>query len=141
MGQDGWRRTVVNSHGKELKSLEPLREIPPTPGKPLKLTIDLDMQIAAEEALEGHNGAIVALNPHNGEILAMASRPTFDPNAFSVRISRAEWNRLITDPAKPLLNKAIQAQLPPGSVFKIIMSTAGLQEGIPPTFDRHCCRG
>jgi len=141
MGQDGSRRTVVNSHGKELQSLEPLSQIPPTPGKPLKLTIDLDMQIAAEEALEGHNGAIVALNPHNGEILAMASRPTFDPNAFSVRISRAEWNRLITDPAKPLLNKAIQAQLPPGSVFKIIMSTAGLQEGIAQTLHVNCGGG
>src|SRR5260370_13361942 len=100
--------------------------------------IDLISNIDADEALEGHNGAIVALNPHNGEILAMASRPTFDPNAFSVRISRAEWNRLITDPAKPLLNKAIQAQLPPGSVFKIIMSTAGFQEEIAPNFQLKC---
>src|SRR5260370_7051206 len=113
MGQDGWRRTVVNSHGKELQSLEPLSQIPPTPGKPLKLTIDLDMQIAAEEALEGHNGAIVALNPRNGEILAMASRPTFDPNPFSVRISRAEWNRPIPDPANPPPNQPLHPQLPP----------------------------
>ena len=70
------------------------------------------------------------MDPRNGEILAMVSRPAFDPNAFAVRITRDEWNQLMTDPGKPLLNKAIQAQLAPGSVFKVIMATAGLQEGI-----------
>src|SRR5271157_5005302 len=107
-----------------------LGDVQAAPGKQLKLTIDLDMQIAAEEALAGRDGAIVAMDPRNGEILAMASRPAFDPNAFAVRISRDEWNKLVTDPGKPLLNKAIQAQLAPGSVFKVIMATAGLQEGI-----------
>jgi penicillin-binding protein 2 len=96
----------------------------------MKLTVDVDLQIAAEEALAGRNGAIVAMDPRTGEILAMASRPTFDPNDFSVRVSHDEWNKLLTDPDKPLLNKAIQAQLAPGSTFKIIMATAGLQEGI-----------
>ena len=105
----------------------------PIPGKPLKLTVDIDLQIAAEEALEGKNGAIVAMDPHTGEILAMVSRPTFDPNDFAVRVSRDEWNKLVTDPDKPLLNKAIQAQLAPGSTFKIIMSVAGWQEGIAQT--------
>src|SRR6202007_1039661 len=90
----------------------------------------IDLQIAAEEALEGRNGAIVAMDPRTGEILAMVSRPTFNPSDFSVRISRDEWNKLVNDPDKPLLNKAIQAQLAPGSTFKIIMATAGLQEGI-----------
>lgn len=70
------------------------------------------------------------MDPRTGEILAMVSRPTFDPNDFSVRISRGEWNKLVTDPDKPLLNKAIQAQLAPGSTFKIIMATAGLQENV-----------
>ena len=84
------------------------------PGKQLKLTVDIDLQIAAEEALEGKNGAIVAMDPRTGEILAMVSRPTFDPNDFAVRVSRDEWNKLVTDPDKPLLNKAIQAQLAPG---------------------------
>ena len=98
------------------------------------------MQIAAEEALEGKPGAIVAMDPRNGEILAMVSRPAFDPNEFAVRITRDEWNRLITDPGKPLLNKAIQAQLAPGSVFKIIMATAGLQEGIAQDLDRQLRR-
>jgi penicillin-binding protein 2 len=72
----------------------------------------------------------VAMDPRNGEILAMVSRPSFDPNAFAVKIGRADWNKLITDPEHPLLNKSIQAQLAPGSTFKILMSVAGLQEGI-----------
>ena len=94
------------------------------PGKPLKLTIDVDLQIAAEEAMEGKNGAIVAMDPQTGEILAMVSRPTFDPTN-SRYTSREIGMKLINDPDKPLLNKAIQAQLAPGSTFKIIMSTAG----------------
>jgi len=127
MGKNGSRQVVVNSHGKEMGELE---EKPAEPGKPLKLTVDIDLQIAAEQALEGHNGAIVAMDPRTGEILAMASRPTFDPNDFAVRIKRDEWAKLVNDDDHPLLNKAIQAQLAPGSVFKIIMATAGLQEGI-----------
>ena len=135
IGKDGSRRALVNSHGKEVGRLS---TDPAVPGRSLKLTIDLDIQLAAEEALEGHNGAVVAMDPHTGEILAMVSRPTFDPNAFSVRISNKDWNTLITDPAKPLLNKAIQAQLAPGSVFKIIMSVAGAQEGIAQNMTVHC---
>jgi penicillin-binding protein 2 len=127
MGKNGSRQVLVNSRGKEVGTLS---DVPAIPGKQLKLTIDLDLQIAAEEALEGKPGAIVAMDPRTGEILAMVSRPAFDPNAFAVRVSRDEWNRLMTDPGKPLLNKAIQAQLAPGSVFKIIMATAGMQEGI-----------
>jgi penicillin-binding protein 2 len=84
---------------------------------------------------------MVAMDPRNGEILAMVSRPTFDPNDFSVRISRDEWNRLVNDPDKPLLNKAIQAQLAPGSTFKILMSFAGWQEGIAQTLSVHCNGG
>jgi penicillin-binding protein 2 len=127
MGKNGSRQVLVNSRGKEVGTLS---DVAAVPGKQLKLTIDLDLQIAAEEALEGRPGAIVAMDPRNGEILAMVSRPAFDPNQFAVRITRDEWNRLVTDPGKPLLNKAIQAQLAPGSVFKVIMATAGLQEGI-----------
>ena len=100
------------------------------PGQDLKLTIDNDLQRAAELALGDRNGAIVAMDPRNGEILAMVSRPSFDPNDFAVKIDRTDWNKLITDPDHPLMNKAIQAQLAPGSTFKILMSVAGLQEGI-----------
>src|SRR5438874_8303390 len=127
MGKNGSRQVLVNSHGKEIKQLE---EKPAEPCKPMRLTVDIDIQIAAEEALEGKNGAVVAMNPRNGEILAMVSRPTFDPNDFAVRIRKQEWAKLVNDDDHPLLNKAIQAQLAPGSVFKIIMATAGLQEGI-----------
>ncbi|MDE1156051.1 MAG: penicillin-binding protein 2 [Acidobacteriaceae bacterium] len=126
-GQDGSRDVIVNSHGKEvgLMGQEVAR-----PGRDLRLTIDLDLQKAAERALEGKNGAIVAMDPHTGEILAMASRPTFDPNQFSVRLTKAYWNQILTDPNHPLLNKAIQAQLAPGSTFKVIMTMAGLQENV-----------
>src|SRR5579863_5235595 len=127
MGQNGSRQALVDSHGREVGRLG---ETEAVPGKPLKLTVDIDLQIAAEQALEGKNGAIVAMDPRTGEILAMVSGPTFDPNDFAVHVSRDEWNKLVTDPDKPLLNKAIQAQLAPGSTFKIIMATAGLQEGI-----------
>src|SRR5579872_4411307 len=127
MGQNGSRQALVDSHGREVGRLGETEAIP---GKPLKLTVDIDLQIAAEEALEGKNGAIVAMDPRTGEILAMVSGSTYDPNDFAVHVSRDEWNKLVTDPDKPLLNKAIQAQLAPGSTFKIIMATAGLQEGI-----------
>jgi penicillin-binding protein 2 len=139
MGENGSRQVVVNSHGKEVGA--PLDEKPAVPGKQLKLTIDVDLQIAAEEAMEGKNGAIVAMDPRTGEILAMASRPTFDPNSFAIRIGRADWMKLVSDPDKPLLNKAIQAQLAPGSTFKIIMATAGWQEGIAQTLQVHCTGG
>src|SRR5262245_15585515 len=109
-GTDGARRVLVDSRGKEVGRPKDKPTEPVVPGQKIKLTIDLDTQKAAELALEGKNGAVVAMNPRNGEILAMVSRPTFDPNQFATRISREEWNRLITDPAHPLLNKAIQAQ-------------------------------
>src|SRR5205814_10350987 len=86
-------------------------------------------------------GAIIALDPRTGEILAMASRPTFDPNDFAVRIRKQEWAKLVNDDDHPLLNKAIQAQLAPGSVFKIIMATAGLQEGIAQDMKVNCSGG
>jgi penicillin-binding protein 2 len=138
MGKNGSRRAVVNSHGREVGRLD---ETLAEPGKQLKLTVDLDLQIAAEEALAGRNGAIVAMDPRNGEILAMVSRPTFDPNDFAVRVSRDQWSKLVNDEDHPLLNKAIQAQLAPGSTFKIIMATAGLQEGIAQDMHVNCSGG
>src|SRR5438132_7419303 len=107
-GKNGYRRAIVNSRGKEVGRLE---ETPAVPGKQLKLTIDIDLQIAAEQALEGKNGAIVAMDPRNGEILAMVSRPTFDPNDFSIRISRDEWTKLVNDPEHPLLRNATHRKL------------------------------
>jgi penicillin-binding protein 2 len=126
-GTDGSRDIIVNSHGKEVGMMGQELAVP---GKDLRLTIDLDVQMAAERAMEGKIGALVAMDPHNGEILAMVSRPTFDPNQFSVRLSQTYWKSIMDDPDHPMMNKAIQAQLAPGSTFKIIMSLAGLQEGV-----------
>src|SRR6266849_4456753 len=138
MGKNGSRQVLVNSKGKEVGELD---QKPAVPGHNLKLTLDIDLQIAAEEAMGDKNGAMLAMDPRTGEILAMVSRPTFDPNDFAVRISRDEWNKLVNDPDKPLLNKAIQAQLAPGSTFKILMSVAGWQEGVAQTLNVHCNGG
>ena len=126
MGQDGMRRVIVNNRGKEVSRLD---ELPSKGGNPLRLTIDLDLQAAAEAAMEGKTGGVVALDPRTGEILAMVSRPTFDPNKFAVRILRQDWKDLTDDPNHPLMNKAIQAQLAPGSTFKIVESVAALESG------------
>ena len=137
-GKDGSRDIIVNSHGKELGHLG--QELA-TPGQDLRLTIDLDLQKSAERALEGKTGAIVALDPHTGQILAMVSRPTFDPNQFSTRLTQAYWQSILDNPDHPLLNKSIQAQLAPGSTFKIIMSVAGLEEGVAQDMHVSCNGG
>jgi len=137
-GQDGSHDVLVDSHGREVGKLG---TEPSKPGQSLRLTIDLDIQRAAENAFGDRNGAVIAMDPHTGEILAMVSRPTFDPNAFAVRIGRDEWNKLITDPNHPLLNKTIQAQLAPGSTFKVIMSLAGLEQGVAQNLIVNCGGG
>jgi len=137
-GTDGSREIIVNSHGKEIGHLA---TIPAVPGKDLRLTIDLDVQMAAEKAMEGKTGAIVALDPHTGEVLAMVSRPTFDPNQFAVRLTKSYWDQIVNNPDHPLLNKAIQAQLAPGSTFKTIMTLAGLQEGVAQNMHVFCNGG
>ena len=136
MGTDGLRRAIVNSVGKEMGQLG---QQDPIPGKPIHLTIDYDLQSVAETAMEGKMGAVVALDPQTGEVLAMVSRPAFNPNDFAVRIPREEWEQLNDDPDKPLLNRAIQAQLAPGSVFKIFETTAMLEsKAIPDDFKVFC---
>jgi penicillin-binding protein 2 len=137
-GKDGSRDVIVNSHGKEVGQLGQELAVP---GQDLKLTIDLDIQMAAEKAMEGKNGAMVAMDPHTGEILAMVSRPAFDPNQFAVRLTKSYWNQIITDPNHPLLNKGIQAQLAPGSTFKVIMTLAGLEENVGQTMNVTCNGG
>jgi penicillin-binding protein 2 len=137
-GEDGSRDVVVDSHGREVGYLRTQHAIP---GQDLKLTIDIDLQRTAELALGDANGAVVAMDPRNGEILALVSHPSYDPNAFAVRINRADWNQLITNPNHPLMNKAIQDQLAPGSTFKIIMSAAGLQEGVAQDMRVNCVGG
>lgn len=126
MGVDGLRRAIVDNRGREVDKLD---EKPAVPGRPLRLTIDIDLQAAAEVAMDGKNGAVVALDPRSGAVLAMVSRPTFDPNAFAVRITNQQWKDLMQDPDHPMTDRAIQAQLAPGSVYKIILATTGLEEG------------
>ena len=137
-GEDGSRDVIVDSHGREMGYLRTQHS---TPGQDLKLTIDLDIQRTAELALGEANGAVVVMDPRNGEILALVSHPSYDPNAFAVKIKRDDWNKLITDPRHPLMNKAIQDQLAPGSTFKIIMSAAGLQEGVAQDMRVNCVGG
>ena len=137
-GEDGSRDMIVDSHGRDVGYLGTEHA---TPGHDLKLTIDLDIQKAAELALGDREGAIVAMDPRNGDILALVSHPSYDPNQFSVRINREQWNNLLTDPQHPLMNKAIQAQLAPGSTFKILMSVAGLQEGVAQNLHVFCPGG
>lgn len=136
MGTDGERQVEVDNRGRERKPLQTTEAIA---GKNIQLTIDLDVQAIADLVLEGKRGAIVALDPRTGEIIAMASRPTFDPNKFTVRIKSAELRQINSDPGRPFLNRAIQAQLAPGSTFKPIMALAGLETGIiDPEWTVHC---
>ena len=140
MGVDGQRRVEVDSFGNERRVLAEDKEA--IPGKSLQLTIDLDLQAVAELTLENRRGAVVALDPRNGEVLAMVSRPAFDPNLFAGRIRNKDWKDLIDNPDHPLLNRAIQAQQAPGSTFKPIMALAGLETGaIDDSFHVSCGGG
>jgi penicillin-binding protein 2 len=138
MGVDGSRRVIVDSRGRVRGTLE---ETPAVPGKTIRLTIDENLERVAFNDLQGKQGAVVALDPHTGAVLVMASQPSFDPNQFARGITPAEWRQLNHDPEHPLLNRAIQAQLAPGSVFKIIMAAAMLQTGVPPPNFTVYCNG
>jgi penicillin-binding protein 2 len=127
MGVDGQRRVEVDSSGNERHVLDDKEAVP---GKNLQLTIDLDLQAVAELTMENRRGAVVALDPRTGEVLAMVSRPAFDPNLFAGRIRSKDWKELLDNPDHPLLNRAIQAQQAPGSTFKPIMALAGLETGV-----------
>ncbi len=137
-GTDGMRRVVVNSIGKEVERLSTQEAIP---GKQIQLTIDEDLQQVAEQSLGARPGAAVALDPRTGEVLEMVSHPALDPNDFAVRISGEDWKSLNEDPLHPLLNRAIQAQLAPGSIFKIVTATAMLEDNNPPESFTTFCPG
>lgn len=126
-GQNGLRQVEVDALGRETQLIAARL---PKPGVNLVLTIDFQLQQLAEQILEERHGAIVALDPRNGQVLALASSPTFNPNAFASHLSRAEWLALTTDPKRPLNNRALQGQYPPGSIFKIVTAIAGLEEGV-----------
>lgn len=123
-GEWGGLQVEVDGAGKLIRILG---EKPSSPGKDVHLTLDMDVQKAAEAALGNRKGAIVAMNPNNGAILAMASRPTFDPNIFSSRIKPAEWKK-VQSQDHPFVNRALRG-FPPASTFKIITTTAGIESG------------
>ena len=132
-GRDGYRKVIVDSRGHIQTEVE---RVEPQSGQDIVLTIDSQLQLAAEDQLRQSpqgRGVIIAMDPNNGEILALASAPTFDPNLFSQRITskegRAEYAKLLNDPDRPLLNRAVQGRYPPGSTWKPLMATAGLQQG------------
>jgi len=137
-GRDGEREVVVDSHGRARESFE--RE-PATAGRTLQLTLDLRLQSRAERLLESRAGAIVAMDPRDGAIRALASSPSYDPNIFSQRLQRSEWQMLIDSPLHPLQNRAIQVAQSPGSVFKIVMAAAGLAEHVISPSDQVFCAG
>jgi penicillin-binding protein 2 len=137
-GIAGRRMIQVNAAGRKVKDLG-IEE--PRPGTDIYLTIDLDVQKAAEEALGDRPGAVVAMDPNSGEILALASHPNYDPNLFPRGISPKDWVRLTNDPTHPLYNRAIQSVYPPGSTFKIIVALAGLESGVIKLNEKITCRG
>jgi len=135
-GYSGYLQVEVDAMGSRKKELGLIDDIP---GKNIHLTIDIDLQQAAENALGVRKGAVVAIDPSNGEILALASGPRFDANIFSGQLSAKEWDALMKDPEKPFTNRAISSLYPPGSTSKLLWSLAGLQEGkITPNSRIHC---
>ncbi|MFW6127426.1 MAG: penicillin-binding protein 2, partial [Thermodesulfobacteriota bacterium] len=137
-GERGFRRIEVDAFGRELGNVHQKLS---TPGANIYLTVDTRLQQEAELCLQDKVGAIVALNPQNGKILALASSPTFSPEAFERGLSLAEWQDLLKNQDHPLMNRAIIGQYPPGSTFKIVMAVAALEEGVitPQTYIH--CRG
>ncbi|HET9952127.1 MAG TPA: penicillin-binding protein 2 [Candidatus Eisenbacteria bacterium] len=143
-GVDGKRFVEVNALGRKAELLGDKRPILPKRGTDLTLTIDLDLQRAAENAFEpGQRGAVVALDPRNGEVLAFVSRPNYDPNEFSTGISFKRWKELSEGGSSPLFNRAIQAVYPPGSTLKPFVALCGLATHAiePGTTFRETCDG
>ena len=142
MGEDGSKVVIVNSMGREIEEVAELSK-DPVEGRRVQLTIDYDLQKAAEDGFRhaGFNGAALILDPRNGEVLVHASLPAYDPNDFAGGIDSDTWRALITNPLRPLTNRVINGRYSPGSTFKIVVAAAALEEGLV-TPDRHInCSG
>jgi penicillin-binding protein 2 len=137
-GKDGGERIEVDAMGRQMRMIQSTE---PHPGAQVVTTIDRRIQEAAEKAMEGHAGAVVVMDPRNGDVLAMVSTPAFEIDRFTGSIDRNAWLRVIQDPDHPLLNRTIQTQYAPGSVFKIVVAAAGLQEGTLTPADQTTCTG
>ena len=131
-GEDGYEYIEVNALNRVQRKIEKKKN--PIPGEDMHITLDMELQEYMEKQFEedGRAGAFIALNPKNGEILTLVSYPTYSLNMFSSQISYEEWDKIINDPRKPLSNKAIAGEYPPGSVFKVISAIAFLENGIDP---------
>ncbi len=140
MGQDGAKSVVVNSVGREIRELD---KIPPTEGRRVQLTIDYDLQKAAEDGFRhaGFNGAALIMDPRTGEVLVHASTPSYDPNDFAAGVKSATWSALTTDKLRPLTNRVLQGRYSPGSTFKIVVATAAMEEGLVDSNFRVNCAG
>lgn len=144
-GQDGGRNVAVDVAGREVELLD---EVEPVAGSPVRLTLDVDLQRAAVEGFAAERpedpeklGALVALDPRTGDVLALVSRPSFDPNAFAGGVDTATWRGLMHDEQKPLQDRAIAGQYPPGSTYKAIVAAAALEEGVAGKTSRVFCPG
>ncbi|HEY2105672.1 MAG TPA: penicillin-binding protein 2 [Candidatus Binataceae bacterium] len=126
-GVSGNQEIEVDAVGRRLRVLN---ETPEKPGAAMILTLDLDLQYAAEQALGNRVGALVAIDPRTGEILAMVSHPSFDPNQFATGLTAPQWRQIMNDHAHPLQDRVIQGTYPPGSTFKLVDAIAGLEEGV-----------
>jgi penicillin-binding protein 2 len=137
-GKDGGERIEVDAMGRPMRLIQSTE---PHPGAQVVTTVDRRIQEAAEKAMEGHAGAVVVMDPRNGDVLAMVSTPAFEIDRFTGAIDRESWLRVMKDPEFPLLNRTLQSQYAPGSVFKIIVAAAGLQEKTLTPADRTYCNG
>ena len=137
-GKRGGRQVEVDVNGRVIKIL---KTVEPVPGNDLYLTLDLDLQRRAEELMGERDGAVVAIDPANGDVLVMASTPSFDQNDFIGGISTKKWRALMEDPGRPMNNKAIQAEYPPASTYKIITALAGLEEKVIDRYSTSYCPG
>jgi len=137
-GRVGYQRVEVNAQGRILRIVE---RTPPVAGKDIYLTLDADLQVEAINALDGRRGAIVAIDPASGGILAFVSRPSFDPNEFVNGVSRSLYRTWSTSADRPLFNRALQGQYPPGSTIKPFVALAGLQHGVRTPEQKTWCRG
>jgi penicillin-binding protein 2 len=126
-GKRGGRQVEVNVVGQVVRVL---KTVDAQPGQNIYLTVDMNVQKTAEALLKGKAGAVAAMDPQTGQILALASSPSFDPNIFVDGMSHEQWDALVSNPLRPLENKAIQGEYPPGSTFKIVTAIAGLEEGV-----------
>ena len=140
MGTDGAKRVVVNSVGREIDEID---KQPPTEGRRVQLTIDYDLQKAAEDGFRhaGFNGAALIMDPRTGEVLVHASVPAYDPNDFAAGIKSATWAALTTDKLRPLTNRVLQGRYSPGSTFKIVVAVAAMEEGLVSADHRVNCSG